>query len=147
MPERGKAPIVLVAASQDTLRSIRDALTDTNLAFLLHAKTKDEAIAALKRLKFNIDLAIVELELSNFDSWDLIRRLKGLSENPVKIIATTSMYPEPFFGKIKETGVDAVVPTDMPPEEWRKTVEAMLKNGKPSDCDTPSNPHSGPVAL
>ena len=146
MPEREKAPIVLVAASQDTLRSIRDALTDTNLA-LLHAKTKDEAIAVLKRLKFKIDLAIVELEFSNFDSWDLIRRLKGLSENPVKIIATTSMYPEPFFGKIKATGVDAVVPIAIPPEKWRKTVEAVLKNGKPSDCDTPPNPHSGPVAL
>ncbi len=146
MPEREKAPIVLVAASQDTLRSIRDALTDTNLA-LLHAKTKDEAIAVLKRLKFKIDLAIVELEFSNFDSWDLIRRLKGLSENPVKIIATTSMYPEPFFGKIKAIGVDAVVPIAITPEKWRKTVEAVLKNGKPSDCDTPPNPHSGPVAL
>jgi len=146
MPEREKAPIVLVAASQDTLRSIRDALTDTNLA-LLHAKTKDEAIAVLKRLKFKIDLAIVELEFSNFDSWDLIRRLKGLSENPVKIIATTSMYPEPFFGKIKAIGVDAVVPIAITPEKWRKTVEAVLKNGKPADCDTPPNPHSGPVAL
>jgi CheY-like chemotaxis protein len=125
MPDSDKTAFVLIAAKEDLLNNLRDALTDTNLA-LLHAQTRLEAIAILEQLKSQIDLAIIELELPDFDGWDLIRRLTFLPTKPVKIIATTSMYPEPLFEKIKELGVDAVVPKAIPAETWRKTVEAVL---------------------
>jgi len=113
----------------DLHSNLRDALAETNLA-LLHASTKEEAIALLKRLKSQIDLAIIELELPDLGGWDLIRQLTWRPNNPVKIIATTSVFPEPFFGKVKVLGVDEVVPAAIPPEAWRKTVEIVLgKNG------------------
>ena len=109
----------------DLHSNLRDALAETNLA-LLHASTKEEAIALLKRLKSQIDLAIIELELPEFCGWDLIRQLTLLPNKPVKLIATTSLYPEPFFPKIKEIGVDAVVPKAMPAEAWLQMVEQVL---------------------
>ncbi len=120
-----KALIVLVAAKEELLNDLIDALADSNVA-LLHASTKQEAIALLERLKSEINIAIVELELPDFGGWDLIRQLTFLPNKPLKIIATTSVYPEPFFEKIKQIGVDAVVSKTMPPEGWVKTVEAVL---------------------
>ena len=122
MRESEKAPVVLVA-NEDLLSNLRDVLANTNVA-LLHASTKQEAIAHLERLRSEIDLAIVELELPDFDGWDLIRQLTFLK--PVKLIATTSTFPETFFGKIKDIGVDVVVAKAIPAEAWRKTVEEAL---------------------
>ena len=131
MPESEKAAVVLVAANKDFLDNLRDALADTNLS-LLHVQTKHEAIAVLERLKSKIDLAIIELELPDFGGWDLIRHLTFLPNKPVKLIATTSTFPEPFFGKIKDIGVDVVVAKVRSAKAWRKTVEAVLvKNENP----------------
>ena len=125
----GETGIVLVAAKEDVLNNIRDALAETNLA-LLHVSTKQEAIALLERLKSEIDLAIIELELPDLGGWDLIRQLTWPLQKPMKIIATTSVYKDQLFEKVKELGVDEVVPAAIPPEAWRKTVETVLgKNG------------------
>src|SRR5258708_3849296 len=115
MSDGEKAAIVLVAAKEDLVSNLRNALAETNLA-LLHASTKQEAIAVLERLKSTIEVAIIDLELPDFEGWDLIRRITFLPEKPVKLIATTSTFSEAFFGKIKEIGVDAVVPRAIPPE-------------------------------
>ena len=125
MRQSEKAAVVLVAANKDFLNDLRDALANTNF-LLLHASTKQEANAVLERVKSDIDIAIVELELPDFGGWDLIRQLTLLPNRPVKLIATTSMFPEPFFGKIKEIGVDAVVAKAIPAEAWLKTVDALL---------------------
>ena len=125
MRDSEKAPVVLVAANKEFLNDLRNALEDTNLS-LLHAQTKTEAITLLERLTSKIQLAIVELELPDFCGWDLIRQLTLLPNKPMKLIATTSMFPEHFFGKIKDIGVDVVVAKAIPAEAWRKTVEEAL---------------------
>jgi len=136
MRESEKGPVVLVAAKEDLLNDLKDALSNTNF-LLLHAPTKQEAIALLERLRTEISIAVVELEMPDSGGWDLIRQLTFLPNKPLKIIATTSVYPEPFFGKIKEIGVDAVVAKAIPPEAWLKTVEAVLgknENTLPVHC-------------
>jgi CheY-like chemotaxis protein len=127
MHDGEKARIVLVAATEDLLDNLRDALADTDLA-LLHARTQYEAIALLERLNSKIDLAIVDLELPGLGGWDLIRQLTWHPQKPLRIIATTSVYWIPSFGKARELGVDAVVRAARPPEAWRKTVETVLVN-------------------
>ena len=134
MNKSERSPIVLVVAKEEVLRRIRDALADTNLA-LLCTQSRREAIAILERLKCVVDVAIVELDLPDFDGWDLIRRITFIPEKFVRIIATTSAYPEQHFERIKGLGVDAVVPTTISPGEWRKTVEAVLKDDTPSDSE------------
>jgi DNA-binding NarL/FixJ family response regulator len=125
MPDGENAPIVLVAAREELLNKLRNALADT--VGLLHAETHHEAITLLERLQTEISLAIVQLE--HCDGWDLIGELTRPPKR-VKIIATTSVYPPAILEKVKHQGVDAVVPELLAPEEWRKRVESVLgKNG------------------
>jgi len=122
--------MVLVAGNEDFLNKLRDALANTNVA-LLHAETQRDAITLLERLRSEIRLAIVQLEQSN--GWGLIGALTRHPKKPVKIIATTAVYPAPVLGKLIDLGVDAAVPEGIPPDEWRKTVEAVLgKNERSS---------------
>ena len=117
---------VLVAAKEDVLNNLRNALANTNLA-LLHAQTKHEAVALLAEPESKIDLAIIDLELPDLGGWDLIEQITWLPQKSVKIIATTSsVCLEPFLGKVTELGVNAVVRADLPPGAWRKTVEEVL---------------------
>ena len=124
-----KARIVLVAAKEDLLNNLREALRDTDLA-LLHAQTKHEAVVLLERLKSEIDLAIIDLELPDLGGLDLIEQLTQHPRITVKIIATTSVYPAPELAKVIDLGVDAVVPETVSTEKWRITVEAVLKKPK-----------------
>jgi DNA-binding NarL/FixJ family response regulator len=121
MVEGENAPIVLVAAREELLNKLRNALADT--VGLLHAETHHEAITLLERLQTEISIAIVQLEHSN--GWGLIGELTRRPKF-LKIIATTSVYPTHVLEKVKDLGVDAVVPEKIPAEEWRKTVETVL---------------------
>ena len=134
MGDGEKPSIVMVAVEENLLNNLRGALAHDNLA-LLHAHSKQEAIALLERLKSEIKLAIVELELPNFAGWDLIRRFTF--QKPLKIIATTSAYPESLFEKIKGIGVDAVVPKVIASEVWLKTVEKVLQINEGTTAERP----------
>ena len=57
---------------------------------LLHARSGQEAIALLERLKSKIELAIIDLDLPDSSGWDLIGRLTLHERKPLKIIAITS---------------------------------------------------------
>ena len=48
MRESEKGPVVLVAAKEDLLNDLKDALSNTNF-LLLHAPTKQEAIAEARK--------------------------------------------------------------------------------------------------
>jgi DNA-binding NarL/FixJ family response regulator len=121
MVQGENAPIVLVAAREELVNKLRDVLAGA--VGLLHAETHLEAITLLERLRTEISLAIVQLEHSN--GWDLIGELTRPPKF-LKIIATTSVYPAHVLEKVKNLGVDAVVPETVQPEEWRKMVETVL---------------------
>jgi DNA-binding NarL/FixJ family response regulator len=121
MVEGENTPIVLVAAREELVNKLRGALADT--VGLLHAETHHEAVTLLERLRSEISIAIVQLEHSN--GWGLIGELTRHPKS-VKIIATTSVYPPAMLEKVKDLGVDAVVPENIPAEEWRQTVETVL---------------------
>jgi len=125
MPDGESAPIVLVAAREELLNKLRNALADT--VGLLHAETHRDAITLLERLRSEIGLAIVELE--HPDGWDLIEELTRTPKS-LKVIATTSADPAPVLGEIMDLGIDALVPVTMAPEEWRKTVQAVLRHNE-----------------
>ena len=124
-------------SSEGLLDILRKELATTDYA-LLHAKDGQEAIECIELLESEIDLAIIELELpvvSGLDViWQLVRRKQP---KPTRIIATTSITAAravdvPLLKQVvKELGVDAVVQTPMPVQDWRKTIEAVL-SGEPS---------------
>jgi len=117
--------ILIADHHEDVLNILEEQLAKTDYA-LLHARNGAEAIALLERLKSNIEVAIVNLELPDFSGWDLIGRLTLHDRKPLKIIATTSIHPQPVLEKIKEMGVDAVVRKPIPSEEWRTTLETVM---------------------
>jgi CheY-like chemotaxis protein len=120
--------ILIADPHEDVLNILTEQLSETDYA-LLHARNGEEAIALLERLRSKIELAIIDLELPDLSGWDLIGRLTIHDRKPIKIIATTSIYPQPVLEKIKEMGVDAVVRKPMPQEEWRITLEKVLAEG------------------
>jgi CheY-like chemotaxis protein len=117
--------ILIADHHEDVLNILEEQLATTNYA-LLHARNGAEAIALLERLKSKIELAIINLELPGFSGWDLIGRLTLHDRKPLKIIATTSLHPQPVLEKIKELGVDAVVRKPMTALEWRTTFETVM---------------------
>ena len=130
MRQSERVATVLVAAHGDVLETVKAALTDTNIA-LLHAQTRREAIDVLELRNYELDLAIVELELPEFGALVLITQLRWYLPPVVPIIATTSLYPEPVIEEtVGQLGVDAVMPKAIPPAEWRRIVEAALANSE-----------------
>ena len=117
--------ILIADDDEDVFNVLKEQLAETDYA-LLHAKNGEEAIALLERLKSKIELAIIDLELPEQSGWDLISRLTLHDRKPVKIIATTSIYPEPVLEKMKEMGIDTVVRKPIPNEEWRTTLEIVM---------------------
>src|SRR3954464_13665199 len=105
MYEADRTHVVLVVAREDVLSNLRDAFCDTNFA-LLHAHTIQEGIALLERLKSQIDIAIVQLELQELAGWDMISQLTRHPQRPVQIIATISTFSLPLVQKAKELGID-----------------------------------------
>jgi CheY-like chemotaxis protein len=120
---------VLVAAKEDLHGKLSDAVAGRHLE-LLYASTKQEALSLLESTKFDIQAAIVELEMQNFDGWDLVRRITFRRGKRVKVIATTSTYPESYFETIKRIGVDRVVTKTISTEAWRQAVEAALEDNE-----------------
>jgi CheY-like chemotaxis protein len=120
--------ILIADHNEDVLNILQEQLSATNYA-LLYAQNGEEAIAFLDRLKSKIELVIIDLELPNLSAWDLIGRLTIHDRRPIKIVATTSIYPQPVLEKMKEMGVDAVVRKPMPHDEWRTTLEKVLAEG------------------
>ena len=127
---------ILVADRSDGfVDSLKEALAATNYP-LLHAKNGEEALYLLELLKSEIRLAIIELDLPLMSGLDLIWNLvKRKQSKHLKIIATTStaVLNGPLLEDVvKELGVDAVVRKPIPPQKWRKTVEAVLAGRRPN---------------
>jgi DNA-binding response OmpR family regulator len=133
--ENMRKEFILVADRSDGfVESLKAALAATNYP-LLHAKNGEEADYLLELLKSEITLAIIELDLPLLSGLDLIWRLvKRKQPKPLKIIATTTtaVLNGPLLENVvKELGVDAVVRKPIPPQKWRRTVEAVLVRAKP----------------
>jgi hypothetical protein len=111
-----------VAATEDLLNKLRSALSDTNVA-LLHVQNETEAINLLERLRSEINVAIIELELPGI--WDLVGQLTRPPRKPIKVIATASRFPDVVLTNVRDI-VDAAVPAAISNDEWRKTVESVL---------------------
>jgi CheY-like chemotaxis protein len=117
--------ILIVDRHEYVLNSLKAQPATTNYA-LLHARSGQEAIALLERLKSKMELAIIDLDLPDSSGWDLIGRLTLHERKPLKIIAITSVYTQPILEKVKELGVDVVLRKPIPHEEWRTTLETVF---------------------
>ena len=123
--------VLVVDAEDEVLKILKTALQTTDYV-LLQAKTGDEALAVLSRLKSHIDLTIIDLELLPNDDGLVISLLTLLGCRKVtKIIVKTSRRDKPFLEQVNYFGIDAIVLKPVSENELVGTVHSML-NGRPN---------------
>jgi CheY-like chemotaxis protein len=116
---------LIVDPEDEVLRILRTALQSSEYV-VLHATTGNEALAVLSRLKFPIDLAIIDLELPSDDGL-VINLLTILgSKKTTKIIVKTSGQDKPFLESVNYCGIDAIVLKPISEEQLVKTVRETL---------------------
>src|SRR5450432_1858121 len=119
--------ILIVDRDEDVFKILNEQLAATNSA-LLHARNGAEATALLERLKFRIELAIVDLAFPDLDGWELVGRLAHQDPRPAKIIAAISSdYSSRALQDqiIEALGGDVVVLKPIPHDEWRTTLTTL----------------------
>jgi CheY-like chemotaxis protein len=114
---------LIVDPEDEVLRILRTALQSSEYV-VLHATTGNEAVAVLSRLKFPIDLAIIDLELPSDDGLviNLLTILGG--KKTTKIIVKTSGQGKPFLENVSD--IDAIVLKPISEEQLVKTVRETL---------------------
>jgi DNA-binding response OmpR family regulator len=132
--------IVLIVDGEDEVpETVRNALQFTDYV-ILQAKNGDEALAVLSRLKSNIDLMIIDLELPNIEG--LVIRLLTIfgRRNTTKIIVKTSRRNEPFLEQVSSLGADAIVFKPMSGEQLTRTVQATLASRRTDSATASAGP-------
>jgi CheY-like chemotaxis protein len=124
---RWSTRIALVVDREDEVLTIlRTALRSSDYV-VLHATTGNEALAVLSKLKFPIDLAIIDLELSSGDDLIIINLLTILGgKKTTKLIVKTSRQDRPFLESVNYLGIDAIVLKPIAEEQLIKTVQETL---------------------
>jgi DNA-binding response OmpR family regulator len=130
--------VLIVDREDEVLEILRTALQSTDYV-LMQAKTGDEALAVLSRLKSHIDLTIIDLELPNDDG--LVASLLTILEQRkiTKIIVKTSRQDKPFLDQIDYFGIDALVLKPTSADQLVGAVTAVLSgnsNGSIEPSDT-----------
>jgi len=118
--------IVLVVDREDeVLEILRTALQATDYV-VLHAATGDEALAVISRLKYHIDLTVIDLELPNDDGLVIsLLTLFGRKQS-TKIIVKTSRQDKPFLELVNHFGIDGIVLKPISEDDLIKTVRETL---------------------
>ena len=123
--------VLIVDREDEVLEILRTALQSTDYV-LLQAKTGDEALAVLSRLKSHIDLTIIDLELLPNDDGLVISLLTILGCRKItKIVVKTSRQDKPFLEQVNYFGSDAIVLKPVSEEQLVGTVHSML-SGHPN---------------
>jgi len=123
--------VLIVDPEDEVLEILRTALQSTDYV-LMQAKTGDEALAVLSRLKSHIDLTIIDLELLPNDDGLVISLLTILGCRKItKIIVKTSRQDKPFLEQVNYFRIDAIVLKPVSEEQLVGTALSML-SGRPN---------------
>ncbi len=130
--------VLIVDPEDEVLEILRTALQSTDYV-LMQAKTGDEALAVLSRLRSHIDLTIIDLDLPNDDG--LVASLLTILEHRkiTKIIVKTARQDKPFLEQVNYFGIDAIVLKPTSADQLVGTVHAVLSGIPPDGSVRPSN--------
>ena len=125
--------ILLADGDEEVPKSVKEFLVVVPDYIVLQAATLQEAVSVLSRLKFTVDLLVIDLDLPNETGQDLFRLLTtpGCGKAS-KIIAKTSRHDESFLGQVYSLGADAILLKPTSAEQLAGTVYAVLSGGPKS---------------
>ncbi len=123
--------ILVVDREDEVLKILRTAMQSSDYV-VFHAMTGNEALAVVSRLKFPIDLAVIDLELPSDDGL-VISLLRILAcKRTTKIILKTSREDKPFLEQVNYFGIDAIVMKPIAEAQLIKTVQETLSGNRNS---------------
>jgi DNA-binding NarL/FixJ family response regulator len=139
--------ILLVEREDQVLEILRTALESRDYV-ILQAKTGDAALALLSRLKADIDLAIIDLDLPNDDGLAIsLLTTFGRRKPTTKFIVKTSRHDKPFLEHVYHFGIDAIVLKPISEEQFIKTVQATLSERRKGSAGPSAGTAEFPTAL
>ena len=99
---------------------------------VLRAVDGTEAVDILEKNNKEIDLAIVDLALPGINGFEIIGALSR-RPNPVKIIATTSIYKDAHLAMAGTLGAHAAIRKPppgraLPERDWLATIQRLIGN-------------------
>jgi DNA-binding response OmpR family regulator len=125
--------VLLVDSDDEVLCVLKTALQYTDYV-PLQAKTGQEALAVLSRLRDPIDLTILDLDLPSDDGL-VISLLTILDRRKTtKIIVKTFRQDKPFLDSVTYFGIDAIILKPIAEEQLIKTVQEMLSGHRNSSA-------------
>jgi len=101
---------------------------------VLRAVDGTQAVDILEKNNKEIDLAIVDLALPGINGFEIIGALSR-RPNPVKIIATTSIYKDAHLAMAGTLGAHAAIRKPppvrpLPERDWLSTVQRLIGNSE-----------------
>jgi CheY-like chemotaxis protein len=110
---------------------------------VLHAADGNQALRTLERQHDEIDLTIIDLALPGLNGFELIGAI-ARRPNPVKVIATTSVYKDQHLEVAATLGAHAAIrkPAQgqpLPQMQWLATVRRLLGNGRETNAVNPAH--------
>ena len=122
-----KTNIILTVDCDDEVLELLRTASETIDYVVLQAKSGEEALGVLSRLKSHVDLAIIDMDLT-VDDGAFMRVLATFArlKPATKIIVKTSRHDVPFLEQVTYLGVDATVLKPITKEQLLKTVRATL---------------------
>jgi DNA-binding response OmpR family regulator len=101
--------ILFVDSDDEVLETVKEFLAVTDY-IILHAPTAQEAVSVLSRLKYTVDLLVIDLDVSDETGLGIFRLLTTPGwRKASKIIAKTSRQDESFLQQVYCLGVDAIL--------------------------------------
>jgi DNA-binding response OmpR family regulator len=127
--------VLIVDREDETVKILRTALQSTDFV-LFNATTGDEALAVLSRLKYTLDLIVIDLDLARDESL-IVSLLTILGRrNATKIIVKTSRQDRPFLESVNYFGIDAIILKPIAEEQFVKTVQEALSGHRNDSAGT-----------
>ena len=124
------AKILLAAGGGSALEAFRDAIAGENATVLL-ASDGDEALA--RWWAEDPDLLVVDAALPNIDGFEICRAIRGASETPVVIVATSS--GDELVVRGLDCGADDVVTAPLRTAVFRLRLRAVINRYRAAKRD------------
>lgn len=118
--------LLVVDRDDEVLELLRTAWKSADYV-ILQANSGEEALGVLSRLKSDIDLTIIDMDLTLEDGtfMNLLATFTGRKPT-TKTIVKTSRHDEPFLEQVDSLGVATAVLKPITKEQFLKTVRATL---------------------
>ncbi|MFJ2131925.1 response regulator transcription factor [Streptomyces sp. NPDC087845] len=135
-------PLILIAAPDGMHPALAELAADPQYETLV-AHTGESALRAL--YKYRPDGLILSLRLPGLDPWEVLSRVRDLSDLPIAVVDQEYRLPDAV--RALEAGADDYLTPDLPHRLYVPLLRARLRRGADTAPDTASVIEDGRLTL